>query len=198
MWRIRGNSLHCWPAACLLLISFADASLHGQSPDPPVRGPVTFELVAPSEEVAGTYLDDLDIIMSNQGRDSIRFFIGAGYMSFFFVDIDGTILRRLFENRVYPTTGTYTTLPPGRSVSLTEVWRNIWRPRRTGDQDPDPRLRLGPPFEPGTYLLKGIVTLSMTPRGAPLEPVQFETAIHELVIHEAPPVPPSEAGPPRE
>ncbi|MEX0762464.1 MAG: hypothetical protein WD333_08550 [Dehalococcoidia bacterium] len=140
-------------------------------------GDITVELRVPGEVSQGDRLTGLDVIITNEGIEPLKFFYSGNVLDFEVLNADGDIIWRQLGPYVEPL-GTFNLLP-GQSDVVSELnWasQGMW----------DLRDREGFPVDPGEYQVRGVVTVLLQDPADGGDTERLVTAAHTLTVQEAP------------
>lgn len=158
------------------------SGLHAQDPSALLLDAITIELVASPIAVSGTWLDGIDIVMTNSDSIPFHFSSGADILDFHVLDENGDIVWKYLGDGVLPNYLRDSTIDPHQSISVSELARRkpvLWNLRSgLGYTEQTPLV------EPGIYRLKGFVTILLPSSSMSYQTLRLETGLQRLVIRQ--------------
>lgn len=165
----------------MLACSQSVSGLYAQDPSTSLPDAITIELVASPIAISGTWLDGIDIVMTNSDSIPFHFSSGADILDFQVLDENDNIVWKYLGGGILPSYLRHSTIGPYQSISVSELARTrpvLWNLRSgLGYTEQTPLV------EPGIYHLKGFVTVLLPSTSRSYQALQLETDLQEIVIH---------------
>ncbi|MEX0762463.1 MAG: hypothetical protein WD333_08545 [Dehalococcoidia bacterium] len=140
------------------------------------NGAISLELRAPSKVPQDGLLNGLDVVMTNESTQPLRFFYSGDVLDFEVLDADGEVVWRHLHWAVLPKA--MFTLALGESMPVSDLGFG-------GNAEWDLRDGEGLPVAPGEYQVRGIVEVELRDLASE-GTARLETPAQTLTVQEAP------------